>query len=91
VVVDGRGENNPSDSLFERGRGQGCGGGWKRSKRPPPTVRLAFGAREGARVWWWVERVKMNPSDSLFERGRGQGCGGGLKDLAMQMLHHYII
>ena len=40
----------PSDSRLERGRGQGCDGEWKRYKRPP------FRAREGARVWWWVEK-----------------------------------
>jgi hypothetical protein len=44
-----------------------------------PPLRLAFGAREGERVWWWLVKVKWTLSGSLLERGRGQGWGGGGK------------
>jgi hypothetical protein len=39
----------PSDSCLEQGREQGCGGGWTSEKNF--LLGLAFGAREGGRMW----------------------------------------
>jgi hypothetical protein len=36
-------------------------------------IRLAFGAREGARVWWCVEEVKRPPPTHIWSEGGDRG------------------
>jgi hypothetical protein len=61
----------PSDSLFKCGRGKGVvvvGG-----KGESGHFRLAFRAREGERVWWWMEEVKTTPLTRFWSEGGGKG------------------
>jgi hypothetical protein len=45
----------PPTRFSSEGGGKGVVVGGKGQNGP---LRLAFGAREGARVWWWVERSR---------------------------------
>ena len=42
-------------------------------------LRLAFRTREGARVWWWVEKVKTTPPTRFSSEGGGKGVVVGGK------------
>jgi hypothetical protein len=57
---------DPPSRILSKGGVVVCGA---RGEKCP--LRLAFGTREGVRVWWWAQKVRTAPSDSSLERGRG--------------------